>query len=347
MKLTGRSFEDIKIEFVYSPFFEMLCSLHVLFHPEHHKAREDWVKEMTGRIPARLYETLKFYDAVSYEWMGIMEMGHGVDSFDDFNPIHALRHIEGLPIQQFAYLALNKEVEAFDIKKMILLKKCHLDTLKQEQIEFLYEIETHKSNLVSTLKEYYYLFFYNELIELEPFLIKNLKAHQVLSEGMPFRQYLSIIHPRIEVRERGVSFHKFKRFDVEFKQLQLIQIGISSFIDPHLLIGFDDAYLQLTIRVNYETFKETVHEDLLKLLKAVSDRTRLMILKLLYDRAQSTQSLSECLDISEAAVSKHLKQLYQAEVVRKVRDGNYILYYLNTEMLDRIPMNLYQYFDEH
>ncbi|MBU3098509.1 MULTISPECIES: ArsR family transcriptional regulator [Clostridium] len=45
--------------------------------------------------------------------------------------------------------------------------------------------------------------------------------------------------------------------------------------------------------------------------------------------------------ITEAGVSKHLKIMYKAGVLRKRRDSNFINY-----IIDRIPMDVYQYLNK-
>lgn len=70
------------------------------------------------------------------------------------------------------------------------------------------------------------------------------------------------------------------------------------------------------------------------------------IVKLLYDKPLCTQEISLMIEISEAGISKHLKLLFKAGLIRKIRKGNFVLYYLEKEMIDRIPMNIYQYLDE-
>jgi DNA-binding transcriptional ArsR family regulator len=80
-------------------------------------------------------------------------------------------------------------------------------------------------------------------------------------------------------------------------------------------------------------------------MRALGDETRLKILKIIHNRLSSTQSLSRELGLTEACISKHLKILHDAEILYKERQGNYMYYRLNTMILDRIPMDIYQYLD--
>jgi DNA-binding transcriptional ArsR family regulator len=127
------------------------------------------------------------------------------------------------------------------------------------------------------------------------------------------------------------------------KNLKLIRIRISSFINPHLLIDFTKNSIQVTRMVRLEKREDIVPNDLTKLLKAISDETRLKILRQLYRGRESTSSLAASLELTEACISKHLKLLYDAELLERKREGNYIYYSLDNLMLDRIPLVIYEY----
>lgn len=49
------------IKFIYSPIFEMLCSLHVLSKPEHHLERLGWARDMESKMDERLYSELMYF----------------------------------------------------------------------------------------------------------------------------------------------------------------------------------------------------------------------------------------------------------------------------------------------
>lgn len=83
-------------------------------------------------------------------------------------------------------------------------------------------------------------------------------------------------------------------------------------------------------------------EKLASVFKALSDPTRLKIVKLLCQRKQPicVNGLTNHLDISQSAVSQHLKVLKQADLVKGERRGNFIHYELNVEDLDAFRKQL-------
>ena len=71
--------------------------------------------------------------------------------------------------------------------------------------------------------------------------------------------------------------------------------------------------------------------ELVQELDAIADPTRLTLLRLVASRPRSTRELAQLLELSEAAVSKHLRRLADAHLVRGERQGYYVLYRLIPE----------------
>ncbi|NLK60880.1 MAG: winged helix-turn-helix transcriptional regulator [Treponema sp.] len=68
------------------------------------------------------------------------------------------------------------------------------------------------------------------------------------------------------------------------------------------------------------------------LFKALSDKTRRDILELLKTRDMSAGEIASAFPISAASISHHLNILKQADLVASVRDGQNIIYSLNTSV---------------
>lgn len=68
------------------------------------------------------------------------------------------------------------------------------------------------------------------------------------------------------------------------------------------------------------------------LFKALSDKTRRDILDLLKTRDMSAGEIASAFPISAASISHHLNILKQADLVASVRDGQNIIYSLNTSV---------------
>ena len=71
-------------------------------------------------------------------------------------------------------------------------------------------------------------------------------------------------------------------------------------------------------------------------LRALSDPTRREILQLLRGGSKSAGEISERFDITAAAVSRHLSVLRDADLIRDRRQGKFIIYTLNTSVLEDV-----------
>lgn len=70
-------------------------------------------------------------------------------------------------------------------------------------------------------------------------------------------------------------------------------------------------------------------EELSKVLKVLGDPTRLEMLKQMETGEQCACSFVDCFDISQPAISRHLKMLRQAGLLLERRDKQWIHYRLN------------------
>lgn len=71
-------------------------------------------------------------------------------------------------------------------------------------------------------------------------------------------------------------------------------------------------------------------------LKALSDPTRREILQMLREGSKTAGEISDKFDITAAAISRHLSVLKDADLIRDQRDGKFIIYTLNTSVLEDV-----------
>ena len=88
-------------------------------------------------------------------------------------------------------------------------------------------------------------------------------------------------------------------------------------------------------------------KELAEIFKALSDPNRLRILKLLIKHnCLCVNALSKELNISQSAVSQHLKILRQAEVVQSSKQGFFVHYTINQNAIDRYKDMVLETFGE-
>ena len=81
-------------------------------------------------------------------------------------------------------------------------------------------------------------------------------------------------------------------------------------------------------------------QDLIKAMKALSDETRLRILKILLERECCVCEIMQALDISQSRASRNLGILEDAGFLKARRDGAWIVYSVDWEAANRYAASL-------
>lgn len=70
--------------------------------------------------------------------------------------------------------------------------------------------------------------------------------------------------------------------------------------------------------------------------KALNDPIRREILEMLKERDMSAGDIADRFDIGKPTISHHLDLLRQANLVSSAKDGQFVVYSINTTILDEI-----------
>lgn len=79
----------------------------------------------------------------------------------------------------------------------------------------------------------------------------------------------------------------------------------------------------------YHMLDENVENDVVNLFKAVSNSARIRILYVLKQNPLAVTEISELLDMSQSAISHHLKDLKVARLVSSHKEGRKVIYQLD------------------
>ncbi|PLX34958.1 MAG: transcriptional regulator [Clostridiales bacterium] len=80
-----------------------------------------------------------------------------------------------------------------------------------------------------------------------------------------------------------------------------------------------------------------------KTFKALSDPTRRRILELLDERDMTAGQIADQFDISQPSVSHHLNVLKNANLILWIKDGQSIIYSLNTTVFQEMTKWFYNF----
>jgi DNA-binding transcriptional ArsR family regulator len=111
----------------------------------------------------------------------------------------------------------------------------------------------------------------------------------------------------------------------------------SVYVWPHVRVNCDAPWPLAVIYppadVRAGAHAEPVPPELARTLRAVSEPTRLQLLRAIAARPRSTEELAHLVGLSTAGTSKNLSLLAGAGLVRRRRDGYYVLYELEPDAL--------------
>lgn len=303
----------VEIMFSYSPAWEMFFSMHVLAHPVHHAGRRKWWKAQEERYP-ELTGRIRNLSELTNDWVLLID-------------IPAWDRLRGMEIPELLVFLRNRNI--YEWNDMICPMGKKMSILQRDEV-------------LDVITEYYHSVFQREELILRSYLLRALKEEKCLCEREGIWKWCSKIHPRLQVGENSLTYLKNREYSYEKSGIRRIYASVSTFVEPHLWLYEENQSLEIVKGIGVEPEERGIPKDLVMIFKALGDATRLDIIRLLQKGICTTKELAEQLSVSEAAVSKHLKILKEAGLVKKTRKGSYVEYRFVTEVIDFIPYTFYE-----
>ncbi|ETI68322.1 ArsR/SmtB family transcription factor [Neobacillus vireti] len=322
------------VRIIYSPFRELITSLHVLSNPAHHLTRQEWAEKMKRTMSPEIWDAVSYFGQISNEWLNFLDL----DDYLQLQEKHVEESIERL-----------KQLSTDDFLSLLLGKRAHISTAAST----LVELEVHekplyfREKLCDFLYEYHQNHFARELFRVEPWLIKSVYDLKSAFEVNPCHA-MNKIHPRFKLDLKSVRFYKAETWIFSYEEINTLTVYPSSFIAPHLLVGLEAPHIIVYMQVPLpdERMENAVPEDLLSILSALGDRTRMKLLKLMHHHPYCTQQLTDSTGLAKATISKHLKTLEKSGLITGERHGYFVFYQANENILDQLKVDLNQFFDQ-
>ncbi len=83
---------------------------------------------------------------------------------------------------------------------------------------------------------------------------------------------------------------------------------------------------------------EVIFMDLIQLMKALADETRMRILNILKDEELCVCEIEAVLDITQSNTSRHLNRLTNAKILDNYKVGNYVYYKIDKDVIKKISI---------
>lgn len=313
-----------KVIWDWGTAFDFFISLHVLHHPNKFGLRGAWAAGVRSRLPDEDRELLDDYSAFIHwplNWIHKLP-----DPRDAETALYALKQMpakERLPtlfmhkIWMPEQNALLMDVvergrwEASDLDKMKAIyaeKKDYKPTYRLEKLlDFWANTEAIGEGYLKAMQSYHEVFFAEEENRIRPRLEAALERAKIQAEKEPLPDLLEDLF-------QGLRFVEL----AEFKTLILAPSYWSTPIVIYSDIDQDTRILTFGARPPEDSLVpgETIPGGVLQSLKALSDPTRLRILRYLVAESLTPAELSRRLRLRAPTVTHHLHTLRLAGLVK-------------------------------
>lgn len=346
-----------RIAFAYSPLQEAVLSLHVLVAPKHHALQHDWVREMR-KLPAALKRRISEL-GFAYRWtMPDFVSASPEDEFTDFE--QDLRALAAQDAESLAFDFLRPLFDHGGSRDPALLEdaavrehalgQCERHGASPELVALVFDDPGELGRrFAELLTDYWEAAFADEWARVEPRLTEAVSqaGREIAVDGL--YAFVRGLSPRLrvepELEQFGLDLPHEHRVEVtEERKLVLVP---SAFVWPHVRVNCDEPWpLSLVYPAPFviEAARPRIPSaDLVDVLDALGNATRLRTLKLTAERPRSTQELAKLVGLTQAGMSKHLQKLAAAGLVATRREGYYVLYSADLGRLEPLSAALRDY----
>ncbi len=334
-------------------------SLHVLLFPKIHAVQHPWIRAMQRVSPALKREIRAF--AFLY-----------VDAYPDcFIPIAADPTFE---LQLDAIRALSDADAALQLARPLFFyweeaaggpERLSDPAVRDRAVTFARETAGEagaelaaaafddpgrlRDRLVALLERYWEEAFESEWRRLEPALSAAVaESERLVAATGP----LAFLESVPDLRRDGDTLVRRSPHEhlVEVSPENPLLLVPSAYVWPHVRANCDPPWPIVVMYaapfVLREAARHAVPSALVQTFRAAGDETRLRILKLVGERPRPTEELAPLVNLSEPALSRQLRILHEAGLVRPQRNGYYVLYALEREALEAMPGTLAAFLSE-
>jgi DNA-binding transcriptional ArsR family regulator len=340
-----------RIAFAYSPVLEAVLSLHALIEPKHHSVQHQWVRQMQRLSPSLKREIAAFGFAYRSYFPAFL-FPSASDTFPSFEAeVEQLRKIAP-PIVSFEFTeALSGRRERDTLARVEDPALCDLILSHAARHEphsvslvrlALEEPLTLLDRFVNLLSAYWEAAFRPEWRRLEDSLASTVvqaRAH-LAADGL--YTFLHSLWPEIRTSQETERFwlDRPHEHDVVVGPGEQLVLVPSVYVWPHVRVNCDQPWAPTLVfsgaQLRRDAEPPQPPSDLLRVLRALADDTRLRALRLIAEQPRCTQELAPLVGLSEAALSKHLRLLAGAGILHTRRRGYYVLYSLAPEHLTAV-----------
>ncbi|MDF2629290.1 MAG: ArsR family transcriptional regulator [Symbiobacteriaceae bacterium] len=327
-----------RLAFAYSPGQEALHSLHVLSDARSHPLHVHWVVQARKRQSPALKAEIDRYELLVGRRMPVLwdvREARSLCTFDD-----DLATLRSAPPEFFVHRLLLAALGPSPADKLPpgadLGQQCAAAALRHPECaavltEAAADPARELARYADFLAGYWEACLAPDWDRIEEMFVADIerRGRRLVRRGVAGALDGLSADVRVDAGAGTCLITRPASDDLTLTEEDTLTLIPSYFAWPHLYMALwqPDVLITYPVLEQQQEGRAPVPPDrLLKLLRAAGDASRLQILQLVGARPRSTGELAGLIGISEAAVSKHLKQLQEAGLVEAERQSYYVFY---------------------
>jgi DNA-binding transcriptional ArsR family regulator len=344
-----------------SPLLECVLSLHVLLGPKHHALHNEWVRRMRALDPAlrRELETLGFVYRRQIPDLLSPRPDDVPETFEQ-----ELAHLRSLAPELllagfsrplYDHGGAGDAVFRRPGVRDAMLQRAFAEGGEQARAAALLLLDRpveFAKRLADAIERYWREAFAADWDRIEPLLARSILEAGRLLAAVGIWPVLGRLpaHCRVDAARQELQIDLPHEHAVLVSPENPLVLSPSVFVWPHLRVNCDPpwplAIVYAAPALAREAEPRIPPAELLRILRAIADDTRLRVLKLIAERPRTTQELEPLVGLSRAGLSKSLQRLAEAGLIVPRRDGYYVVYSLAPERLDALSAALGRFLEQ-
>jgi DNA-binding transcriptional ArsR family regulator len=336
------------VAFAYSPLLECVLSLHVLVEPKHHALHHTWVRKMRKLDPGirRRVDAFRFvYGRHLPDMLGPSPF-HRSPTFEEEldrlcgHPSDLLLEEFGRPLYDHGGRHGERVYDEPDVRKTMLVRAAARGASSRALAKLLLDDPAQFAReFARLLEDYWESAFGAEWETVDAVLSDSIEESSRLLATLGIWSVLGRLPPhcRPDPDRRVLEIDLPHEHSVAVSSDSPLVLNPSVFVWPHLLVNCDAPWPTSLIYSAPALARDAAARippaDLTQILRALADDTRLRILKLIAERPRTTQELAQLVGLSMSGVSKNIRLLSEAGLIRGGREGYYVVYGLEPDRI--------------
>jgi DNA-binding transcriptional ArsR family regulator len=337
----------------YSPLTECVMSLKVLLQPKRHPLHRRWAREVR-RAGAPLQEAFDRYAFAFRDNAPTLYVGGNAS---EPSLAEELELLGSMPEAQLRFEFTLGLHQGSVTGEQLADRRAHSTLLADGVRDFpasgdalallLERPRAFIAEFTDFIERYFEQVFAKEWKRIEPLLADSVADAGERIAGDGFYQALAQLNPRLrgDARRRRLVIEKWLEHDYTLRPRDELVFAPSVYVWPNLAVFLEDGPWPKSIIYPAPFLAQPrparmPPDELVRLLRALGDATRLRMLQLIAQRPRSTQELAPLIGISEATLSRHLRLLTEAGVLARSREGRFVLYRLEADAVARLEPGL-------